>query len=347
MNQVLAIMHKDLLQWTRRPLYFIASSCLAVLIIWLVGDTFSGARNIPFGLYDPVGISELSKHLSESRNFKVFTYNSIEAARQDLNSGRIAAFADVSQDPFQDEVTIITKGHNPLIEQHIANGVLQVLTQKAKELDLPLYTKTLYTVSYNLRDFITPGLAAYLCYVLASMNLGFSWIYEWMEKTYRQIILAPNGLLNAVVAKTLTVTFQASLVLWLALGITAPLVGFTLGNNFLALVLTTLMSMFTFTCMGLGLACLLKTIRIYTMTISILGVALMFASGIVIPVEAMPIWEQQLAKALPLYYSVDAFKGTMLNTPANYGLDLAVLCSWAAGGLLLAIYLLNKRRAHL
>lgn len=38
------------------------------------------------------------------------------------------------------------------------------------------------------------------------MNVGFSWIDEWMERTYRQIVFAPGGLNAAIVAKTLTVT---------------------------------------------------------------------------------------------------------------------------------------------
>jgi hypothetical protein len=101
------------------------------------------------------------------------------------------------------------------------------------------------------------------------MNLGFSWIYEWMEKTYRQIMLAPNGLRAAVVAKTLTVTIEASAVLWLALCLTSRVLGFAIGDNFGGIALVTLVSMFCFTCIGLIVACLLRTIRIYTMTISI------------------------------------------------------------------------------
>jgi ABC-type polysaccharide/polyol phosphate export permease len=174
------------------------------------------------------------------------------------------------------------------------------------------------------------------------MNLGFSWIYEWMERTYRQIVLAPNGLNAAIAAKTFTVTVEASVVLWLALVMTSPLSGFTLGDNFVGLVGFTLLSMFCFTCIGLCAACFLRTIRIYTMTVSIVGVALMFASGVVIPVEAMPHWEQVLAKALPMYYSVDAFQGVMLATPADYIRDATVLLTWAVCGLAFSTVILRR-----
>jgi ABC-2 type transport system permease protein len=166
-----------------------------------------------------------------------------------------------------------------------------------------------------------------------------------MEKTYRQIVLAPNGLRSAIVAKTLTVTVEASMVLWLALCITSPLVGFTLGGNFIGLVFCTLASTFCFTCIGLAAACLLRTIRIYTMTVTITGVALMFVSGIIIPVQAMPFWEQIGAKLFPMYYSADAFKGAMLGVPADYARDIFALLCWSIVGLSIAAILLRKRKA--
>lgn len=274
-------------------------------------------------------------------------YSDLDKAKTDLVHGKIVALANVSQDPLEDSVQILTEGHNLLIEDQISMGLLSVLTQSASELHLPLHSAALFPSNLTLRDFITPGLAAYLCYVLAGMNLGFSWIYEWTERTYRQIILAPHGLESAIAAKTFTVTVEASIVLWLALVVTSPFIHYTMGTNFLGLVATTVLSMFCFTCLGLGAACILKTIRIYTMVISIAGVALMFASGIIIPVEAMPAWERICAKALPLYYSADAFKGVMLATPANYWRDAAVLLAWAIAGLTLATLLLRRRKAAL
>ena len=346
-NQILAIVNKDILQWTRRPLYFMSSTLLAVLIISIVGNTLAGAVKIPFGLFDPSAVSDLGKNLSDIKKFEVLNYDDLEKAKTDLTTGKIVALANVSQDALDDSVQIITEGHNPLVDQQISMGLLSVLTQKNSSLNLPIHSASLFPVKFSLRDYMTPGLAAYLCYVLAGMNLGFSWIYEWMEKTYRQIILTPNGLRSAIIAKTFTVTVEASTVLWLALCITSPLVGFTLGNNFLGLVGCTLLSMFTFTCLGLGAACLLKTIRIYTMTISIAGVALMFVSGIIIPVEAMPRWEQACALFFPMFYAADVFKGVILGTPANYLKDVAILLAWSISGLGFASFLLHRQKASL
>ncbi len=347
MSGVLAIIRKDLLQWTRRPLYFISSVLLAVLILVFVGNTMSGALQMPFGLHDPTNASELEKQLEASGKFTVFRYDDLDAAKQDLVKGKIVALASVDQDLLEDSVEIFTEGYNPLVDDQISMGLLHALSQRSGDLRLPITTTTLFPTNFSLRDFMTPGLVAYLCYVLAGMNLGFSWIYEWMEKTYRLIILSPNGLRSAIIAKTTAVTAEASLVLWLALVLTSPMVGFTLGHNFIGLIIVTLLSMFCFTCLGLGLACMLRTIRIYTMTISIFGVALMFFSGIIVPLEGMPVWEQWFARAFPLYYAADAFKGVMLGIPANYTLDAVILLTWSVIGIVFATILLKLRQAEL
>ena len=109
----------------------------------------------------------------------------------------------------------------------------------------------------------------------------------------------------------------------------------------------TLLSMFCFTCMGLGVACLLKTIRVYTMTITVFGVAIMFVSGIILPVEGMPVWEQFIAYSFPMYYAADAFKGIMLSIPADYTRDVIVLGGWSLVGLTFASVLLSRRKAVL
>ena len=118
-KSVIAIIRKDLLQWTRRPLYFFASVLMAVLILVCVGNTISGATHMPFGLYDPAEMSGLSKHLSDTNRFEVKIYQDLEKAKADLAHKKIVALANVSQDPLEDSVQILTCGNNPLIDDQI------------------------------------------------------------------------------------------------------------------------------------------------------------------------------------------------------------------------------------
>jgi hypothetical protein len=138
-HAVLAIIRKDILQWTRRPLYFIASVLLAILILVCVGSTISGADDMPFGLYDPAGISDLSKNLTATKRFKVRVYQDLDLAKADLARHTIVALANVSQDPLEDSVEVLTVGNNPLIDQQISTGLLVVLTSGSGELNLPIH----------------------------------------------------------------------------------------------------------------------------------------------------------------------------------------------------------------
>ena len=83
------------------------------------------------------------------------------------------------------------------------------------------------------------------------------------------------------------------------------------------------------------------------MTVSIAGVAIMFASGIIVPIEGMPQWEQVFAQSFPMYYCADAFKGVMLSIPAHYALDAVVLVAWSLVGLLFSFVMLRRRQASL
>ena len=73
----------------------------------------------------------------------------------------------------------------------------------------------------------------------------------------------------------------------------------------------------------------------------------MFASGVIVPVEGMPLWEQYFAKSFPMYYAADMFKGVMLSTPAEYLRDVLVLLAFSAGGLTFATIMLRRRQAAL
>ncbi len=117
MHAILAIIQKDILQWTRRPLYFIASVLLAILILVCVGSTLSGADDMPFGLYDPAGISDLSKNLNATKRFQGEGISGSGSGRK-LDLGQTIdcwLLANVSAKiPWRIQLKLMTAGNNPL-----------------------------------------------------------------------------------------------------------------------------------------------------------------------------------------------------------------------------------------
>jgi len=149
MRQILAIIKKHL-QWTRRPLYFISSILLGVLIITCVGNTLAGAENMPFGLYDPAGVSDLGKIYREIKKIQGYLYDDLDKAKGDLARGRIVALANVSQDPLEDSVQILTKD-TIFGRRSNFDGLVEGSHVLGKRTALPLHSATLFRAIFTAR----------------------------------------------------------------------------------------------------------------------------------------------------------------------------------------------------
>jgi ABC-2 type transport system permease protein len=69
---------------------------------------------------------------------------------------------------------------------------------------------------------------------------------------------------------------------------------------------------------------------------------LFFGSNALYPVSLMPGWLKTLSHVNPLSYEVDALRGLLIATPANLGLDFAVLVVAAVASISLASALLGR-----
>jgi ABC-2 type transport system permease protein len=69
---------------------------------------------------------------------------------------------------------------------------------------------------------------------------------------------------------------------------------------------------------------------------------LFFASNALYPVDVMPAWVRAISTVNPLTYQVNALRGLLLGTPANLGVDFAVLVVAAAAGVVAASSLLGR-----
>jgi len=69
---------------------------------------------------------------------------------------------------------------------------------------------------------------------------------------------------------------------------------------------------------------------------------LFFASNALYPVHLMPGWLQALSAVNPLSYEVDALRGLLIGTPANLGVDFAVVAVALVAGITAASTLLPR-----
>lgn len=69
---------------------------------------------------------------------------------------------------------------------------------------------------------------------------------------------------------------------------------------------------------------------------------LFFASNALYPVDVMPQWLRWLSAVNPLSYEVNALRGLLIGSPANWLLDIGVLVVAAVAGIALASALLRR-----
>ncbi|RWA15450.1 multidrug ABC transporter permease [Mycolicibacterium brumae DSM 44177] len=97
-----------------------------------------------------------------------------------------------------------------------------------------------------------------------------------------------------------------------------------------------------FTCLSMTLAGLVRN-RDRLMGIGqAITMPLFFASNALYPVDIMPEWLQRLSAVNPLSYQVNALRGLLLGTPANYLVDIGVLVLAALLGIASASALLRR-----
>ncbi len=123
---------------------------------------------------------------------------------------------------------------------------------------------------------------------------------------------------------------------------------------FAALLAELGLTAFAMTVLGAMLAVLIRRARTFTTVLSVLMTPLMFLSGLMFPISAMPAWMTWLTLANPLTYAVDAMRRTVaayrpprhasrLFEPVSWGgrhpqpvLELAVVAGFALVALLIA-----------
>jgi ABC-2 type transport system permease protein len=213
---------------------------------------------------------------------------------------------------------------------------------------LRVETVTRYNPAGRSSVFIVPGLAAYLLAIVAVLLTALTVAGEWERGSMEQLFASPVGRLEIIAGKLLPYLglglVQLLLVLtagtWL---FDVPIAGglatlFAAGFLFLAAMLG----------QGLFISVIAKNQLVATQagTLSALLPSLLL-SGMIFPLENMPLPLQLLSRAIPARYLVHALRGAMLkgNGLGVLWPDLAALAAFAVVILALATARFQRRVA--
>jgi ABC-2 type transport system permease protein len=204
---------------------------------------------------------------------------------------------------------------------------------------LRLEVRPVLADSLQAIDFLIPGILA-----MSIMQLGL------FATAQPLIALRTQGVLKRLGATPLprTTLLLAYIALRLLIALIQTTIIITVGTllfhvsmvgNWLALFGWLMLSTLMFIAIGFFIAAVAKTEESGTAITNLVNFPMLFLSGVFFQVSGMPSYLQPFIKAMPLTYTVDALKQTMIGAPPVNGqlVNLGVQLAWLAAMTVLAV----------
>ena len=207
---------------------------------------------------------------------------------------------------------------------------------------------TRYNPEARSAVFIVPGLAAYLMAIAAVMLTALSVAGEWERGSMEQLFASPVGRLEIILGKLLPYLGLGLLQLLLVLAVGANAFDVPVRGSPLVLLLMGLLFLVGMLGQGLLISVLAKNQLVATQAgaLSSLLPSLLL-SGMLVPIENMPLPLQALSRVIPARYLVHALRDVMLKGTGLAGLwtDALAMALFAVAVLAIATARFKRRVA--
>lgn len=186
-----------------------------------------------------------------------------------------------------------------------------------------------------------PGLVAIAAFFGAGAIQAVALPLERRTGTFNLLLTAPISLFAIVLGKALAGFIYGVI---LSLAYAAIMIPFSPLPNLPLFFVGILFCSFTFSAFGLLLSAPFRDIPQAMPPATVVRIAMIFISGVFIPLVAMPTFLQVLAYAMPLTYSVDSLRQAMtgaINTQM-FLIDLAAQVFFSLVFLAITVWVLKK-----
>jgi ABC-2 type transport system permease protein len=192
-------------------------------------------------------------------------------------------------------------------------------------------------------DFLAPGIIAQSGLFVA-IFYGIQIIWERDAGVLTKLLVTPTPRSALILGKSFAAGIRALAQVIVVL-VLSVILGVALSANpvhILGTFVVVMLGSAFFSCLSMTIAgVVLKRDRLMGIG-QMITMPLFFASNALYPVKIMPDWLRILSKVNPLSYEVDALRGMLIGTPANLGLDFAVLIVAVIGGVTAASSLVDR-----
>ncbi|MDR1876677.1 MAG: ABC transporter permease [Flavobacteriaceae bacterium] len=333
MNQFFSFIKKELYHITRdiRTMLMLLLMPIAQLMIFGFAIT-TEINNIPFAVLDKSKTTESGKLIDEmngSKYFELIKYiKSDEEIESHFQTGKVKLTLvippDFSRDLYHSGATniqLIADASDPNEASTAVNYAQQIITRYQQELtptkQIPYVlagnVKMLYNPQLKSAYNFVPGIMGLILMLICSMMTSISIVREKEQGTMEILLVSPLKPINIVLAKAvpyflISMIDVISILILSVYVLEVPIAG----NIFLLLFLCMI---FTFSTLSLGL--LISSVtdtQQAAMMISGIGLMLptLLLSGLIFPVENMPLPLRIISNILPATWFIMAVKDVMI-----------------------------------
>ncbi len=354
-DEILTIAYKDLKEFQRNRIGLVFSVVFPILLIAMFGYMFPSSTNAVHDV--PVGIVNLDngaygknvtdaiyQALSDSTAFKLVDVATTDDAKNMIFAGTIKGavvipdnLTDSLLSNSQAKVIILSDPTNTALSAAITQGFNVLIDAISQQFAAVLIAKNipgvnpqfiLQPVQTDVQsivsgggtyfDFVAPGFIGLGVMMSGLTALGVALAREREIGTLDGLLMAPISrvsiILGKTVAQTLRNLIQGSLIIILAVFV----FGVHVRGNPILIAVILILGTLGFLGIGIMATSIAKEQESAQFILGFLQFPMMFLSGVLFPIEQMPLPLQYVSKVLPLTYAVDALRKVMV---LGVGLD--------------------------
>ena len=197
-------------------------------------------------------------------------------------------------------------------------------------------------------EYLAPSFMALTVITGALNGVSTAISREKEQGTMDGLLVAPIPRQSVILGKIVAQTTRGLIQGFLILGLSMLLFGVVIYGSPVTMLLVMVLGVASFIGVGIIMTSLAPEQETAQMMTTLLQFPMMFLSGILFPINQLPVAVQYIGKAFPLYYAADALrKVVILNASLNIIMpDLLVLLAYSVVTMAIAVPIFNKAMAR-
>jgi len=348
-RDILTVAYKDLKEFQRNRIGLVFSLIFPIMLIAMFGYMFPSSTNTVHDV--PVGIVNLDSSvygenisdtvhqaLTNSTAFLVVDVATVDDAKNMIFAGTIKGALVIPENLTQSlvsqsqaKIMILTDPTSPALSGAITQGFSVLIGAISQQLAYnlirtsisganpqfilqPIQTdvQSIVAGGGSYFDFVAPGFIGMGVMMSGLTAVGAALAREREVGTLDGLLMAPISRVSIILGKTLAQTLrnllQGAIIIILAIFV----FGIHVRGNPLLIAMILILGTLAFLGIGIVATSIAKEQESAQFILGFLQFPMMFLSGVLFPIEQMPLPLQYVSKVLPLTYAVDALRKVMV-----------------------------------